>query len=270
MRLLAMILSGLAFLASIAATNHLLNAPLYQIGGSEELIQDTMTLVEMNGTWVINQLVAATLVSGVPFFVALRRSAAQRMVTWVCTLLLMAYSIAGSFTIGLAFMPSAVLLLLAAIVALFIHKDDLRTPATILSGLAFLISVLGTIHLLSNASIYEYSEGYCTGVCDTNGNCRESCETIEVRRTLVEEYGSGFVVQLIMAALVSGVPLFVALRRSASQSLATWVSALLFLAYSIAGRFTIGFVLIPGAVLLLIVAVVTLFIRKDAVPVNHG
>lgn len=128
MRTLATILSGLAFLASIVMTIYLLNAPLYQhvkivhSESGEETIQGTATLVEANGTWVVNQLVGVTLVSGVPFFVALRRSALQRLVTWVSALLLMAYSIAGSFSIGLAFMPSAILLLIAAIATLFIRK----------------------------------------------------------------------------------------------------------------------------------------------------
>ena len=128
MRTLATILSGLAFLTSIAATIYLLNAPLYQYvkvvhtESGEETIQGTATLVEENGNWVVNQLVGVTLVSGVPLFVALRRSALQRLVTWVSALLLMAYSIAGSFTIGLAFMPSAILLLIAAMATLFIRK----------------------------------------------------------------------------------------------------------------------------------------------------
>ena len=128
MRTLATILSGLAFLASIAATIYLLNAPFYRYveivhtESGEETIQDTATLVEVNGTWVVNQLIGVTLVSGVPLFVALRRSALQALATWVSALLLMAYSIAGSFTIGLAFMPSAILLLIAAIATLFIRK----------------------------------------------------------------------------------------------------------------------------------------------------
>jgi hypothetical protein len=124
MRTLATILSGLAFLACTAATIFLLNAPLYRTvtESAEQSIQGTATLVEANGTWVINQLLLVTLVSGVPLFVALRRSPLQRLVTWVSALLLMAYSIAGSFTIGLAFMPSAILLLIAAIATLFIRK----------------------------------------------------------------------------------------------------------------------------------------------------
>ena len=126
MRTLALILCGLAFLLSMAATIYLLNAPLYQtvhIENGGQPIQGTATLVEANGTWVVNQLVGVTLVSGVPLVLALRRSALQRLVTWVSALLLMGYSIAGSMTIGLAFMPSAILLLIAAIAALFIRKD---------------------------------------------------------------------------------------------------------------------------------------------------
>jgi hypothetical protein len=137
MRSLAMILSGLAFFISVVATIYLLNAPLYQYvsvtTGDGQTIRGTETLVEANGTWVINQLVVVTLVSGVPLFVGLRRSALQRIVTWVCALLLLAYSIAGSFSIGLAFMPSAILLLIAAIATLFIRKgadvDDRATRA---------------------------------------------------------------------------------------------------------------------------------------------
>ena len=122
-------LSGLAFLTSIAASIYLLYAPFYQYvsvintAGDEETIHGTATLVEVNGTWVAVLLVVVTLVSGVPLLLALRRSALQPMVTWLSALLLMAYSIAGSFTIGLVFAPSAILLLIAAIATLFLRKD---------------------------------------------------------------------------------------------------------------------------------------------------
>ena len=129
MKVLVIILCGLAFLASIAMTIYLLNAPLYQhvetvlTENGEETIQSTATLVEVNGTRAVFQLLVVTLASGMPLFVALRRSTLQRLLTWVSALLLMAYSIAGSFTIGLAFMPSAILLLIAAIATLFIRTD---------------------------------------------------------------------------------------------------------------------------------------------------
>jgi len=270
-RALAAIFSGLALLISIVMTVSISNAPLY--GGREtpctdsecETIETTKTLAEANGPGAVIQLVVVTLFSGIPFFVALKRSASQPFVTWVSALLLFAYSIAGALTIGLYFMPSAILLLLAGIVALFIRKDaDLRKPAMILSGLALLISVLGTISLL-NAAVYESTESHCIGICGVNDNCTETCETTQIRTTLVEENGLGVLVLPITATLVSGIPFIVVLRRSALQRLLTWVSALLFLAYSIAARFTIGYIFIPSAILLLIVAFLTLFIRKETI-----
>lgn len=129
MRKLATLLSGLAFLISIAATVYLLYAPLYQYvrvidtARDGETIRGTATLVEVNGFWVVYLLVAVTLSSGAPLFVALTRPTLQRLVTWVFALLLVAFSILGSWSIGLFFMPSAILLLIAGIVMLFIRKN---------------------------------------------------------------------------------------------------------------------------------------------------
>ena len=129
MRTLATILSGLAFLLSVAATIYLLIAPFYQhietvyTQSGTQYVKGTATLVEVNGARVAIQLIVVTVVSGLPLLVALRRSAFQRPVTWVSALPLMAYSIAGSMTIGLAFMPGSFLLLIAAIATLFIRKD---------------------------------------------------------------------------------------------------------------------------------------------------
>jgi hypothetical protein len=129
LRTLATIVSGLALLASIAATIYLLNAPLYQVVETHctesgcETIQGTRTLVEANGSRVIILLTLITLASGVPFVVSLTLPRLQRLVTWVFALLILAFSIIGSFTIGLAYMPSAILLLIAAVLTLFIRKD---------------------------------------------------------------------------------------------------------------------------------------------------
>ena len=129
MRRLSTILSGLALLASAAATLYLLSAPFYQgietvqTESGSDTIQVTKTLAEVNGPRVVYLLVGVTLASSAPLFVALRRPVLQRLVTWVSALLLMAFSILGSFTIGLFFMPSAILLLTAAIVTLFIRKN---------------------------------------------------------------------------------------------------------------------------------------------------
>ena len=129
LRTLAAIISGLALLASLAATSYLLNAPLYQ--GIEthctesgcETIQTTKTLVEANGSWVIILLVLITLVSGAPVVVSLALPRLRRLVTWVSALLLLAFTILGSLTIGLAYLPSTLLLFIAAVLTLFIRED---------------------------------------------------------------------------------------------------------------------------------------------------
>jgi hypothetical protein len=128
-RKLVTFLCGVAFLASAAMALFLPFAPLYQYEeitlteSGRETVQGTATLLEVNGSRVLIQLVAVSMISGLPLLAALRRSARQRILTWLAALLLLAYSIAGGLTIGLAFMPSAILLLVAAMVTLFIRKS---------------------------------------------------------------------------------------------------------------------------------------------------
>lgn len=271
MRTLTAIFSGLALILSIIATTLLSTSPLYQ--GYEkhctdsgcETIESTKTLAEANGPGAVIQLVVVTLFSGAPLLYTLRKSTSQSLVTWVTTLLLFAYSIAGSMTVGLFFVPSTFLLLIAAVISLFIRRDvDLRKPAMILSGLALLIAVLVTISLF-NTTVYEETGGSCTAVCDANGNCTESCETTQVRVTLIEENGPRVMILPIAATLVSGVPIFVALRRSRLQRLFSWIPALLLMTYSIVASFTIGYIFLPSAILILIAAIITLFIRNETI-----
>ena len=135
MRTLAAIFSGLALLLSIAATIYLSNAPLYMgfkthcTDNGCETIETTKTLTEANGPGAVIQLVAVTLFSSVPLFYTLRKSTSQLLVTWVTTLLLFVYSIAGSMTVGLFFMPSAFLLLIVAFFTLFIQKKTIAENA---------------------------------------------------------------------------------------------------------------------------------------------
>jgi len=128
-RTFTIVLSALALLVSIIATVNLLKAPSYR--GIEttctengcETIETTNTLVGMNGSWVIYQLVIVILVSSLPLFAAFARPVIQRSVTWISALLLLVYSIAGGLSIGLAFMPTAILILVAGVVTLFIRKE---------------------------------------------------------------------------------------------------------------------------------------------------
>ncbi|HSM72359.1 MAG TPA: hypothetical protein VK851_12515 [Anaerolineales bacterium] len=130
MKITATVLSGLALLLSVAATIYLLQAPLYQ--GVEtsctedgcETVESTKTLVEANGRWVVNLLITMTVISGAPLFaLAFRRLTLQRWVTWASALILLTFSIAGALSIGLAFMPSALLLLVAGVLTLLIRKE---------------------------------------------------------------------------------------------------------------------------------------------------
>ena len=132
MKITAAVLSGLALLLSVAATFYLLDAPLYQ--GTEtsctesgcETIETTKTLVEANGRWVVNLLIGVTLVSGAPLFVLVfRRLTLQRWITWISALLLLVFSVAGALTIGMAFMPSALLLLVAGVLTLLIGRKGM-------------------------------------------------------------------------------------------------------------------------------------------------
>jgi hypothetical protein len=129
LRKLALILSALALLLSAAATIYLLSAPLYRgfttqhTESGSVTIETTKTLVEANGWWVAYLLAGMTLASGIPLLAALALPSSQRLVTWVFGLILMAFSILGSLTVGLAYMPSAILLLTAAIVTLFIRRN---------------------------------------------------------------------------------------------------------------------------------------------------
>lgn len=128
MRKLAIILSGLALFMSAAVTVYLLITPQYQFEetvvteNGYDTIQGTKTLVEVNGTRAVYLLIGVTLASGVPLLVALTRPSSQRLATWLFALLLLTFSILGSLSIGIAFMPSAILLLIAAIITIFIRK----------------------------------------------------------------------------------------------------------------------------------------------------
>jgi len=132
LRKLAMGLSFLALLSAAAATISLLNVPYYnvtetvQTESGYDSVQVTKTLVSVNGRRVVYLLIMVTLASGVPFIVALMKPSLQRMVTWIFALLLLVFSIAGSFTIGLFFMPSVILLIFAGIVTLFTVKEPVH------------------------------------------------------------------------------------------------------------------------------------------------
>ena len=131
-RKLATILSALALLASAAATILLLSLQVYQGTVTEVTesgsvtFQTTKTLVGVNGYRAAYLLIGVTLASGIPLLAALFKPALQPVMTWVFGLILLAFAIAGSLSIGSAYLPGALLLVAAALLTRFIPRQTVQ------------------------------------------------------------------------------------------------------------------------------------------------
>ena len=129
MRRLATALGGLAFLWAGAATFYLLTAAGYEdVSTSVALAEGTVdaqgvttSLVSANGPWVVGLLGGVSLLAALPLGVALAYPQGQRATTWSVALLLLGFSIVSGFSVGLFYLPSAVLLLASAIVTVFVR-----------------------------------------------------------------------------------------------------------------------------------------------------
>ena len=143
MRRLATALSAVAFLGACAATIYLLTAANYEgvstgavlSGGSTEPIRVTRSFVSVNGFGVIGLLLGVTLVAGVPLGIALAWPRNQQAATWSTALLLLGFSIISGFWVGLLFLPSAAVLLGAAIVTVFFRSTTRRTKGAVIREL---------------------------------------------------------------------------------------------------------------------------------------
>lgn len=124
-RRVATALGALAFVWACAATVYLLNAAGYEgysttsvlTGGGAEPRRVTASLVAANGPWVVGLLGSVSLLAGVPLGVALTHPAGQRATTWTVALVLVAFSLVSAFSVGLFYMPSAILLVVSALLA---------------------------------------------------------------------------------------------------------------------------------------------------------
>jgi hypothetical protein len=140
MRRLATALSAFACLGALAASGFLLAVPAYEgiatsaasAGGGVDTVRFTQTFAEANGPRAMGLLLLVTLVATAPLGVALARPAAQRATTWASALLLSAFSVLAGFTVGLFYLPSALTLLIAAVVTLAPERTtpDRAFPAT--------------------------------------------------------------------------------------------------------------------------------------------
>jgi len=135
MRRLATGVSALALLSACTASAYLWRVPMYaslsttstSTSSAVTTGLDSQTLVGANGSWVTVLLVGVTLLCGLPLCVAVAVPGAQRGATWSTALLVLGFSIISGFSVGLFFMPSALLLLVSAILTVFVKEGE--TPA---------------------------------------------------------------------------------------------------------------------------------------------
>lgn len=129
---LATALKALAFLWSCSATVYLLVASAYEgvnrtsaLTGSEAVVgQIDVSLASPAGVWVVGLLVVVTLVAGLPFGVASTYPEGHPAVTWTVALLLFGFSIMSGVTVGLMYLPAAVVLLAAATVPDLVGNNE--------------------------------------------------------------------------------------------------------------------------------------------------
>ena len=87
-----------------------------------ESVRSTATLIQVNGLWVLGLLVIPIVLTGLVLISTMMRQPGRaaarryrwRLVGWVAALVLLALSIVGSASVGLFYLPVALLTLVAA------------------------------------------------------------------------------------------------------------------------------------------------------------
>lgn len=124
MRRLALTLGALAFLWACAATTYLLfassqagiaRAAMLAAGGGAAPHMPP-PLATATGVWVTGLLVGVTYLAGMPLGIALAVPAGQRMVAWTTGFVLLGFCAVSGFSVGLPYLPSALLLVVAGAV----------------------------------------------------------------------------------------------------------------------------------------------------------
>ena len=118
---LAVLLFGLGFTWAAAASVHLLTSAPYlgtvlEAAGTPDpaIGRINVTLASANGAWTLSLLSLITVLFGLPFGVALTHPGGQRFVGWTIGLLLVAFSVVTGSSVGLTYLPAALLVIAAA------------------------------------------------------------------------------------------------------------------------------------------------------------
>ncbi len=124
------ILLGIAHALTLVAGLFMAIGPFYQgvsatpglVGNSSsyESVRMTASLIAVNGLRVIPLLLSPAVITAASLLLAFRGNARKglgRLVLWVAALLLLLFCLAGIFSIGIFYLPSAALMIAAAVVA---------------------------------------------------------------------------------------------------------------------------------------------------------
>jgi hypothetical protein len=95
----------------------------------------TSSLVQVNGGWAVLVMAVACSIAGAPLLSLFSGTLGLRFVTWLCALLLLGFSLIAGFTVGLYFMPAALILLIAGVVSLFVRNDSTASSEVGFRGL---------------------------------------------------------------------------------------------------------------------------------------
>lgn len=74
----------------------------------------TVSLASANGVWMVGLLSLVTVTFALPVGVALRHPAGQRFVGWTIGWLVLVFSVVSGLSVGLTYLPAAVLVLAGA------------------------------------------------------------------------------------------------------------------------------------------------------------
>ena len=125
MRRFALIFGGLAFFWSSAVSFHVLRASsrtgltvsavVSGLAGDPQSIAPP--LASANGVWVTSLLLGVSILAGVPLGVALAHPPLQRITAWTIGLILLGFCFLAGPSLGLPYLPSAILVLGAGAMA---------------------------------------------------------------------------------------------------------------------------------------------------------
>lgn len=116
-RRLSLILGGLAFFWACAVTWYVLQASsetgmtvsAVAAGIAGDARSVAPPLASADGVWVTGLLVGISMLSGVPVGVALTHPPVQRVAAWTTASMLLAFCLLAGLTLGLPYLPSALL-----------------------------------------------------------------------------------------------------------------------------------------------------------------